>query len=183
MGVPAQQVLAQAAQNRANEMEMVEELYWKYSTQVYRFLLYRVGDTYQAQELCQIVFEKVVKKYNTYNPAHGGSKVWLFTIARNTLNDYFRHSKRVVFTVLEENLCASGQEPEQFLLDREQHELLGCALQKLSKREQLAISLKYGGSLRNKEIAQVLGITEKNTGVILCRSLRKLQKQLAKESL
>jgi RNA polymerase sigma-70 factor (ECF subfamily) len=45
----------------------------------------------------------------------------------------------------------------------------------LNKREQEAIILKYSNGMSNREIAEVLNLTETNVGSILCRTIRKLR--------
>ncbi|MGA7844200.1 MAG: sigma-70 family RNA polymerase sigma factor, partial [Dehalococcoidales bacterium] len=46
----------------------------------------------------------------------------------------------------------------------------------LNKREQEAIVLKYSNGMSNREIAQILKLTESNVGSILCRTVAKLRK-------
>ena len=48
-------------------------------------------------------------------------------------------------------------------------------LARLNKREQEAIILKYSNGMSNREIAEVLHLTESNVGSILCRTIRKLR--------
>jgi RNA polymerase sigma-70 factor (ECF subfamily) len=52
------------------------------------------------------------------------------------------------------------------------------ALSALSEREQEIIRLKFGGGLRNKEIARVLRLRAGHVAVILYRALRKLRAHL-----
>ena len=163
----------------------VEDMYQRYGTQIYSFLYYRTGRNDLAQELTQTVFERVLRKYHTYNPRSGSQGVWLFTIARNILTDHFRYAGRHPVISIEDlesaSLISSTAQPEESFLAQEQRLALTRALGKLSAREHMAVALKYGAELRNTEIAKVMRVTEKNAGVILCRALRKLNKELEKE--
>ena len=165
-------------------MQDVELLYISYSKRIYSFMYYRVGQHDLAQELTQMVFEKVIRKYRTYNEKRGTQEVWLFTIARNILTDHYRSSSRnPVFSIEEsEETASDAPQPEENVLAAEQRTALTAAMRKLSKREHVAVSLKYGAGMRNTELAKVLGVTEKNAGVILHRALRKLQKYLEKQA-
>ena len=55
------------------------------------------------------------------------------------------------------------------------------ALGKLGEREQRIIELKYWGDMNNKEIAEVLGISPANVGVILFRAMGSLRKLMGQE--
>jgi len=56
-------------------------------------------------------------------------------------------------------------------------------LAKLSDKERNIIALKYAAELKNTDIAEIMGISDSNVGVILFRSLKKLRKELEKEVL
>jgi RNA polymerase sigma-70 factor (ECF subfamily) len=64
----------------------------------------------------------------------------------------------------------------------ERYRLFNHAMDKLTKRKHTAVSFKYAGGLRNTEIAAVMGTSEKNAGVILCRSLKKMRNIIEKEA-
>ena len=51
---------------------------------------------------------------------------------------------------------------------------LAAALQRLERREREAIALRFGGDLRNAEIAELLGVSVANAQQILSRALRRL---------
>ena len=55
---------------------------------------------------------------------------------------------------------------------------LRAAFDVLEDREREIVSLKFGAAISNREIAQVLNLTESNVGTILYRSLKKMKKQL-----
>jgi RNA polymerase sigma-70 factor (ECF subfamily) len=93
------------------------------------------------------------------------------------LYDYYRRAGRADFTGLESlvDLASPEASPDNGLLAGEERLALKKALGTLKKRELTAVSLKYAGGLRNNEVAAVLGISEKNAGVILSRALKKLR--------
>lgn len=49
---------------------------------------------------------------------------------------------------------------------------------KLPDREKTIIALKYGAELSNGEIAEIMGISTTNTGVILYRCLKKIKSDM-----
>jgi RNA polymerase sigma-70 factor (ECF subfamily) len=73
------------------------------------------------------------------------------------------------------------ERPEGQLLIKEGKRELLLALGKLGEREQRIIELKYWGDMNNKEIAEVLGISPANVGVILFRAMGSLRKLMGQE--
>ncbi|KIE44613.1 RNA polymerase sigma factor, sigma-70 family protein [Clostridium argentinense CDC 2741] len=67
------------------------------------------------------------------------------------------------------------------VLTAEANNKLSKALNTLNTRERNIVALKFGANLKNKEIAEIVGITESNVGVILYRTMKKLKKKLERE--
>jgi RNA polymerase sigma-70 factor (ECF subfamily) len=66
--------------------------------------------------------------------------------------------------------------PEDEAIKEENTRKLRQFISHLNKREQEAIVLKYSNGMSNREIAQILNLTETNVGSILCRTIGKLRK-------
>lgn len=129
------------------------------------------------------IFEKVMSRIDTYNKEKAPFEVWLFGIARNVVNDYFRDLKKYrVFSMDSiKELASSKKSPEDIIEIKEINGELFKALKILDMREQNIIALKFGANLKNVEIAEILNLTESNVGVILYRTMKKLKKELEKE--
>lgn len=153
------------------------ETYYK---RVYNYIYYRVNCHYTAEDLTSQVFEKIMLKIDTYSKAKSPFEVWLFAIARNTINDYFRRSKKYKFLSIDsiKELVTKKKTPEDIVEKSETNDELLKALKTLDAREQNIIALKFGAELKNVEIAEILGLTEGNIGVILYRTMKKLKREL-----
>ena len=129
------------------------------------------------------VFEKVLDKYDSFDPARHGLEPWLFAIARNTLNDHFRRRKvRGWFTITDrEESIASSQSVEGEALRTEENALLLAALAQLSEEERELIAMKFTLGMTNRDIAGETGLGESNVGVILFRAMKKLKELLGSE--
>lgn len=162
--------------------ERFAEIYDAYYRRVYKYICYRINNHYAAEEICSHVFEVVISKYNSFSPEKSNFEVWLFAIARNAVTDYFRSlKKRRTFsldTILDMFLPKSS--PEEIVIRDDSHEALFKALAKLSDKERHIIAMKYAAGLKNAEIAELLGVSGSNIGVVLYRCLKKLQKELVK---
>jgi RNA polymerase sigma factor (sigma-70 family) len=170
---------------KSNELsrEDILRMYSEYAGSVYNFFFYSTGDRETAGDLVNDVFIKVLDKSGRYDFRKGSIKVWLFTIARNTLRDHLKSKRRsrswLTIDEAKEVPEPGYTSPEETLSRKDEVLALTHALESLNKRERSLVSLKYGAGLRNKELAAMLGLSEKNVGVILCRALSKLRKQLA----
>jgi RNA polymerase sigma-70 factor (ECF subfamily) len=173
-----------AVKDETLSTDILTQIYLQYSKPVYNFMRYRINDRHEAEELTSGVFEKVIAKYYMFNNQKGNFDVWIFSIAKNTLNDYFRFQRnRKIYSVeTTDEIPADVNEtdPQNMIVANEEATAIIKSLSVLNEKEKTIISLKYGGGLRNKDIAKILGLSEKNIGVILCRSIKKLRENLEK---
>lgn len=160
--------------------ERFAQIYDAYYKRVYKYICYRINNHYAAEEICSQVFEAVIAKYHRFSPEKSNFEVWLFAIARNAVTDYFRsQKKRVTFSldsILEMVMPKSS--PEELVIRGDNHEALFQALTKLSDKERNIIAMKYAAGLKNAEIANLLGVSGSNIGVVIYRCLKKLHKEL-----
>ena len=152
-------------------------LYELFMPRVYRYISFRISDENMAQDLTSIVFEKALTKFGGFNPQKASFSTWIFTIACNTVIDHYRVYKKHedVVTNVETKTMAQYPSPEDEVIKAENTKRLRIFLSRLNKREQEAIILKYSNGMSNREIGEILNLTETNVGSILCRTIRKLR--------
>jgi RNA polymerase sigma factor (sigma-70 family) len=158
--------------------EVFAELYEQFMPKVYRYISFRIRDENMAQDLTSTVFEKVLTKFNGFNPQKASFSTWIFTIARNTVIDHYRvYGKHEdIMPDVEVKTTVQYPSPEDEMINTENTDRLRIFLARLNKREEEAIILKYSNGMSNREIAEILKLTETNVGSILCRTVRKLRK-------
>lgn len=163
---------------------MTTAIFESHYAKIYNYIYYRVCcDKHLAEDLTSEVLEKIILKINTYNKDKAQLDVWMFAIAKNTVNDHFRYwKKRKLFSIESiKNLIAGSDTPEGLALAAEQNRSLAAALSTLKQTEQNIIALKFGANLKNTEIAALLNMSETNVGVTLYRSVKKLRNEMSKE--
>ena len=162
---------------KEKDFTYIFETYYK---RVYNYIYYRVNCHHTAEDLVSQVFEKVMLKIDTYSKDKSPFEVWLFAIARNTVKDYFRSSKKYKFLSIDsiKELISKKKTPEDIVETSETNDELLKALRILDTREQNIVALKFGAELKNVEIAEMLNLTESNVGVILYRTVKRLKKEL-----
>lgn len=160
--------------------DIFADVFDRYYDRVYKYMRYRLNSIEEAEDLSSHVFEKVIDKINTYNPERAPFEVWLFSIAQNTVNAHYRRHKRRIWFPLESirDLPCEQPNPEEAAVHNEDQGRLLAALGSLDERGRNIIAMRFAGGLKNREIAELMGLSESNTGVILYRSLHKLREIL-----
>ncbi|AOY75801.1 sigma-70 family RNA polymerase sigma factor [Clostridium formicaceticum] len=170
--------------NICNE-EAFTHIFETYYRRVYNYIYYRVHCQSTAEDLTSQVFEKIMISIDKYDEKRAPFEVWLFAIAKNILRDHFRSLKKQKFFSFSldkvKQLVSREKTPEDMILITETNDELIKAIKTLDERERNIIAFKFGGNLKNNEIAKILHITESNVGVILYRSMKKLKKEMERE--
>lgn len=152
-------------------------LYEAYFKKVYLFVLHRVADKDLAGDLTQQVFLNALTHLGRYQFRGLPFSAWLFRIAINQCNDFFRKTKRNRTVVLEEssveNLYAELTSDQTL---EEWENRLPAILEQIEQDELYIIELRFFEARPFKEIADILGITENYAKVRTYRILEKLKK-------
>lgn len=156
------------------QYDVIARVYQEYYPKLYKYTLYRVGDPSTAEDLVSEAFERALTKYRTFNPDKAKFSTWLFAIVNNTI---INHLKKNQYYSQSINLdkVASKYRLEDSVIEQELKDLLLKSMLVLDERQRNIIALKFGANLTNREIAQIMELTESNVGTILYRSLRRLK--------
>ncbi len=156
-------------------------LYDLYVERIYQYLLRRLQHPQMAEDLCGQVWEKVLKKIGSLRSNEERSFAgWLFSIARNELNQHFRIHKKTSTQELPEGLADESKDPSDLMEDLIEADHLRELLLVLPTKQKEAVELRYFAELRNKEIAVILNISEKTVASNLSRALKTLKSRLEK---
>lgn len=159
------------------EKEVFAELYESNIEKVFRYVYYRTRNRSVAEDITSSAFEKALEKLNTFKAKKASFSTWLIVIARNTMIDYFRKSKPEI--TVEREL--TGPSSEEKVVNKEERQRLLHYIDKLNSTEQEIISLKFGSSLTNRQIAKILNLSESNVSTIIYRSVNKLRNMFMEE--
>ncbi|MDD5369395.1 MAG: sigma-70 family RNA polymerase sigma factor [Anaerolineaceae bacterium] len=161
-----------------------EAVYTEALPRLYNFFRYRVGNDLVAEDLAATTFEKAWRKRNSYRQDLAAFTTWLFAIARNVANDYYRRRRPEFY--LDELESDPGNvhlandpadNPEEIALRSAEFARLSVLLRQLSPRSQELIALKYGAGLANRDIANMIGMTESNVGTLASRIVARLRSE------
>lgn len=151
-------------------------LYEKYFRPIFLFVLHRVGDKELTADLTSQVFLKALQKLHIYESRGFPFSSWLFRIAVNECNDFFRKSKRNRIVVLDDSHAETLYE-EMFGSERmeELKAKLPNILERLAEDELQVIQLRFMEGRPFKEISEILGISENYAKVKTYRVLDKMK--------
>lgn len=141
----------------------LKEIIEKYTPQIYNFIRRFIGAN-EADDITQEVFIKVWKNLKKFNQNKSSFKTWIFTIARNTVIDFMRKKKNVLFSSLDsedinfsETIKDESILPDEILQKLQDVDLLNSSLEKLPETYQTVLILHYQEEMTFDEISQVLG--------------------------
>ena len=161
----------------STKQEIFAGLYDEFMPKVFRYIHYKVNDEQMTEDLTSTVFEKALVSFDRYSSNKAAFSTWIFSIARNTMIDYYRTNKMRQQVSLDEAVEMPSREPspqEEVEKKAEQEYLKGC-LSRLPEDDQEIIRLKFAGEFNNRQIAKMLGLSESNVGVRLFRAVKKLR--------
>jgi len=154
------------------------ELYRRYVNQVYYYIYSRVQNTAEAEDICSDTFITALETRHTLRD-ESRFKPWLFTIARNKVNDYYRKVYRRTGTELTQNLADKISLIDYHDgLDQDRMIALEQMLNDLKPVEQDYIRLRLIADLPFADIAQVMRQTENKVKKTYYRLLERLKAQV-----
>jgi len=164
---------------RNDNLQSFEILYHRYAGKVFGYLMKRLKDRNQSEEIHQNVFLKLHQARNQYQDHHNFAP-WFFTIVRSTMLDSLRRSK--VHSGRLQDLDAGEYEniadPKHEDSPENDKPDLESLKKKLNKEERKEIELRYEKDWSFEKIAQELGLTEVSVRKRISRAIRKLRKSV-----
>lgn len=147
---------------------------------VFSFVMKKVRDENDADEITVNVFSKVLSKLDMFDP-HFQFKTWILTIAQNTVIDFWRKKNREnedTVENLDEVKNQYAKSPEELLISEEEQKKIIKAIESLDANYQDIIKLRFFEEKSIKEIADELGISVANTKVRVMRAKKVLAELL-----
>lgn len=159
-----------------------QKLYNLYFEEIFRFINRRVNELEISKDITQQVFLKALIGLDRYVYRDLPFSSYLYRIAANECNQFFRDSKKVRYVSLDaENLTIffTEAEPEESTSETDLNNLKK-ALEGLSLKELLLIELRFFEKKGFKDIGFILNITENLAKVRTYRLLKKIKTEIEK---
>jgi len=170
-------VLEQAIEG---DSEAFGVLYERYVTRIYNYIFYRIGSSFDAEDLTERVFMRALRHIGSYNNRGLPFSAWLYRIAHNLVANWYRDNSRRKEIPLDDGILTTHQSsfPEQELLHTEERERLLFVIHRLPSDRQQLVILKFVDHLSNAEIGQIMGRTEGAVKSLYHRTLLTVRDEL-----
>ncbi len=163
----------------AGTRQSFEQIYDAHFDGIFRYILHRVGNVAEAEDLTSQSFFKALRALWRFRWSGVSVSSWLYRIATNEVNSHFRRHgppRKLDSAAPPESLSPVEREALQAECVLAQNEIfteLCQALHRLKPDEQTLVVLRYLEEKPYSEIAEILG---KPTGTVTMRTHRALTK-------
>jgi RNA polymerase sigma-70 factor (ECF subfamily) len=169
-----------AAAAAAGDVEAVGRLYDALVGPIYRYVAVRVQRREDAEDLTQLVFERIVTSLPRYRRRGRPFEAWAFRIARNAVIDHVRRDRaHEPFSVAHEMVDGDGLDAVSVRVEeiRELRRAIGT----LTPDQQEALALRYAAGLSAEEAAQVMGRQAGTIRGLTHRAIAALRRRMSGE--
>lgn len=162
---------------KAGDSKAFDEVYGLYYTPLFRYIFIRLKNKEESEDMTQVVFMKIWQFIPEWKDEHTSPIAFFFTVARNTLIDYFRKNshKEIVSDQVVNSFLEIDNSFNKENTNKELRQILLQAVSKLSNEQQEIITLFYTNDLSYKEISTITGKREDAIRQIHSRAIKKLR--------
>ncbi len=145
--------LVRAAQG--GQREAFARLYETHVERVYRYLLARLGQHADAEDVTAEVFIRAMKALPSYKARGTPLIAWLYRIAHNEAVNCLKKRTRRGETTLEE-VTATSDDPAEVALSGLSFREASLAMEGLTELQRQVLSLRFAGELSIAETAKIM---------------------------
>ncbi len=162
---------------KAGDLDKMGLLFARHHRQLYGFLFHMTYHKEASEDMVQHVFYKMLKYRHTFTGT-GEFISWMFSIARNVLKDRGRKKQLPMQQAGVEDFAdqlPGGASPGELLEKKQAREQLYRAMAQLSDTQREILTLSRFQELKNKEVADLLGMSEVAVRTRICRAMQELK--------
>lgn len=155
-------------------------LFRRHYDEIYRYCARRLPERGTAEDVTSQVFLKMLKNFDSFTGDEAGFRCWLFRIACNEVNSFYRTSAR--HSKAMDKLRQQPHQPDATADEtsdpenQEKIDFLKTAIGQLQSDHQDILTLRYFQGLNSEQIGKVLRMNPATVRSQLSRSLKKLKK-------
>lgn len=164
---------------KKGEKECFGQLYDHYLPQIYRYMLVKVTNRQDAEDLTHEVFMSAWQNIDSYKSRGFSFSSWLYNIAHNRVIDYYRTRKsHANLETVDENFVKIISTVDQQLDLTLAWEKIKNLLNQLTEEQQDVVIMRFVDDLSHREIAAVLKKSEGAVRLIQFRAIQRLKELL-----
>ena len=170
--------LIQAAQK--GDRDAFARLYAAHVERVYRYLLRRLGEPADAEDVTAEVFMRAMRALPSYRAKGVPFIAWLFRIAHNQAGNYLKkRARRRELPLLE--TAAVSDDPEEAALRQVMLSEVSQAMQGLTNLQREVLTLRFGTDLSITETAKAMNRSVEAVKFLQYSALRALRRLLGEQ--
>lgn len=165
---------------RKLDQQTISAVYDQHFSEVYRYVLYRIGDATVAEDIASDVFVRLLEAVQNGNSPQTNIKGWLIGTASHVVIDHMRRKYRRP----EEEI--SDSEPDRSpsvaaeVDEREQNRVVNEAYEQLTPEQQHVLALRFGQGYSLEETAASMNKNVNAIKALQFRALAALQREVGK---
>lgn len=162
---------------KEGNLDQMGLLFDRHHRSLYGFFYHHTGLKNESEDLVQTVFMNMIRSRATFTGSHK-FETWMYTIARNSLKDYYRKNKKSSAFVdteqVEHQLQDSGTADDK-VNRKEEEKILRRALEQLNETDRELLILSRYKEMKYQEIALLLNLSEGAIKVRIHRAVKQLR--------
>jgi RNA polymerase sigma-70 factor (ECF subfamily) len=165
-------------QSHICEENVFRRIYNECSRDLYNFLYYKYGKENNPEDLMQEAFTRLWDNCKKVTPEKARS--FLFTVANNQMLNELAKKKTVLTYQKEDQVTRTNESPHYLLEENEYMNRLQKAIEELTEEQRVAFLLNRIEGKKHREIADMLGISQKAVEKRIYKALESLQQKIGK---
>jgi RNA polymerase sigma-70 factor (ECF subfamily) len=150
-------------------------LYERYVDQIFAYAYSLTHNRELAEDVTATTFARAMEELPRFEWRGVPYSAWLYRVAANLVA---RDKRRPGWIELSPHLHDDDLGPEEAATRRDRDRHIRAAVAELPADQRQAVLLRFGGDLRNREIAEVMGRSEGAVKLLTFRAMTTLRKKL-----
>ena len=168
----AERLLIEAAQR---DRAAFAPLYERYVDQIFAYAHTLTRNRELAEDVTAATFAKAIEDLPRFEWRGVPYSAWLYRVASNLVA---RQARRPAWVDIDTHQPIDHVTPEVIAEQRDREAAVRAAVALLPDDQRQAVVLRFGGELRNREIAEIMGRSEGAVKLLTFRAMTALRKQL-----
>jgi len=158
--------------------KIISAIYDQYFSEIYRYILYRIGDTLLAEDIASDVFVRLLEAVQSGHSPQTNIKGWLIGTASHVITDHLRRKYRRPEEELPESMPDRSPGIAAEVDQREQNRLVNTAYAQLTSEQQHVLALRFGQGYSLEETATFMNKNVNAVKALQFRALAALQREV-----
>ena len=163
---------------RELNQQVIGAVYDQYFPEVYRYVLYRMGDPSLAEDVASDVFVRLLEASQGGRAPRTNIKGWLISTASHIVMDHLRRKYRRPEEEISDTMPDLSPSVASEIDQREQNQIVNSAYAQLTPEQQNVLALRFGQGYSLEETANLLNKNVNAVKALQFRALAALQREI-----